>query len=63
MWYVSLPGVPRTVLGVYDHPADPDVPGLKSLSVGSSWPTDVARGLTSFANKAADLLDSLDPLP
>lgn len=48
------------MLGVYDHPADPDVPLLKSTNVGSSWPTDLARKFTEGANALGDLLDKLD---
>lgn len=51
------------MLGVYDHPADPDVPGLKSVSVGDNFLSDTARKLTSGANFALDVLDKLDPLP
>lgn len=60
MWWVEAPTLQRVVIGVYDHPADPDVPFLKSRSVGSSWPTDAARKLTSAVDAANDLLDKLD---
>lgn len=60
MWWVEPPGASRIVIGVYDHPADEDVPFLKSRSVGSSWPADVARKLTGAIDAAGDLLDKLD---
>lgn len=55
-----MPGGSRYVIGVYDHPADPDVPLLKSANVGDSWPADLARKFTEGADKLGDLLDKLD---
>lgn len=51
------------MIGVYDHPADPDVPFLHSVGVGDSFPTTLARKLTSVTNDVTDFLDDLDPLP
>lgn len=50
------------MIGVYDHPHDDSVPFLRSTSVGSSWPTDLAKNLTGAVNKAEKLLDDLIPL-
>lgn len=50
------------MIGVYDHPHDPDVPFLRSHSVGSSWPTDAARKLTEATKQAEKFLDGLVPI-
>ena len=50
------------MVGVYDHPHDPEVPFMRSRSVGDSWPTDAARRLTGALSKAEKLLDDLVPI-
>ncbi len=49
------------MLGVYDHPHDPEVQFLRSTSVGDGFPADAARGLTSAVAKVDKLLDALVP--
>lgn len=48
-------------MGVYDHPADPDVPFLKSTDVGDSFAADWSRRLTSATNDVDAWLDSVIP--
>lgn len=53
----------RFPIGVYDHPADPDVPFLESVDVGDSFVADWSRRLTSAANDIDAWLDKINPLP
>lgn len=51
----------RYPLGVYDHPADPDVPFLSSIDVGDSFVADWSRRLTSATNDVDQWLDDVLP--
>lgn len=62
LWWVEVPGLgARQPLGVYDHPADPDVPFLHSVDVGDNFPAAWARRLTSAVNDIDQWLDDLLP--
>lgn len=58
-----MPGIEPTPLGVYDHPPDPEVPGLYGVNVGGGRVAHLARDLTGLANEVADFLNSLTPGP
>lgn len=51
----------RYPLGVYDHEPDEDVPFLKSVGVGDSFPSRLAKDLTGAVNKVDSILDGLIP--
>lgn len=51
----------RYPIGVYDHPPDPDVPGLRSVSVGDSFPAKLANDATGLLNKLDQKLSELLP--
>lgn len=49
-------------MGIFDHPPDPDVPGLKGRTVGENFATKTAAKLTKGFDFALDTLDKLNPL-
>lgn len=53
----------RTVIGVYDHPPDEDVPFVQSVKVGDGFLARRAKDLTSAVDDVNDWLDHINPLP
>lgn len=57
-----MPGVPTRPIGVFDHPPDEDVPGLRGVRIGDTavgrLAVDGMRGLDAMV----DFIDSLNPL-
>lgn len=46
---------------MYDHEPDPDVPFLRSVGVGDSFPAKLARDATGIVNKLDQKLSDLIP--
>lgn len=58
-----MPGQSPVPVGVYDHPHDDDVPGLRSINIGKSGVPRVLKALTGLVKDLDDLLDQLSPGP
>lgn len=63
LWYLEVPGRNPIPVGVFDHPADPDVPTLRSVHVGRSRVVQYGNEVTELQDELSDLLSLFQPLP
>lgn len=63
LWFVVVPGFRPFPVGVFDHPHDDSVPGLRSIPVGRSRVVSFLGEVTELVDELSDFLDRIQVGP